>query len=477
MFYRLEAFFSLLQRYRQIWQYHWKRRHELEAPSRLPHELQFLPAALSLQETPVSPKPRLAMWLLITFALLALLWACFGSIDIVTTASGKVVPSGRVKTIQPLETATISAIHVHEGQHVTAGDVLIEFDNTAASADIEHLTNTVYDARLQVLRNQALLAALKQPAATALTPELVIPADIPVTRVQQEQALLTSEWQEYRTKQLQLDASLHSKQAQSRGVIETLHKLERSLTITRKRANDLAELDKQNYIAKHDYLDAKQKLIDQEGDYANQLEQKQQLLSEMDEVQRQKSALLAETAKNSQDKLREGEQLTIQYRQELIKAQQQSRQRRLTAPVTGTVQQLATYTIGGVVTPAQTLMTIVPEDNAMEVEAFVDNKDIGFVYAGQDAEVKVQSFPYTKYGTIHAKVMDVSNDATNDEKKGLIFRTKIKLDRTSIPVENKVVNLSSGMEVTVEIKTGHRRVMEYFLSPLMKYQNESLKER
>jgi len=145
--------------------------------------------------------------------------------------------------------------------------------------------------------------------------------------------------------------------------------------------------------------------------------------------------------------------------------------------VAGTVQQLATYTIGGVVTPAQTLMTIVPEDNAMEVEAFVDNKDIGFVYAGQDAEVKVQSFPYTKYGTIHAKVMDVSNDATNDEKKGLIFRTKIKLDRTSIPVENKVVNLSSGMEVTVEIKTGHRRVMEYFLSPLMKYQNESLKER
>ena len=99
----MAAFKELIQRYHQVWQHAWVRRHEMEAPNRLPHELQFLPAALALQESPVSPKPRLAMWLLMSFALIALLWACLGKIDIVASAQGKIVPSDRIKTIQPLE--------------------------------------------------------------------------------------------------------------------------------------------------------------------------------------------------------------------------------------------------------------------------------------------------------------------------------------------------------------------------------------
>ncbi len=480
MSHQFEAFKELLQRYRLVWQNAWARRHEMDAPHRQPHELQFLPAALALQETPVSPKPRMAMWLLISFALIALLWACFGKIDIVATATGKIVPSDRVKTIQPLETATVSAIYVKEGQHVKAGDPLIEFDTTSANADIEHLRNAVYDARLQVLRAQALLLDIDNPqdsSPTGKAPSLPALDDIPALRQTQEQALLFSEWQEYNTKQAQLNASLNAKQAEQRSVAESVHKLQRSLGITRQRENDYARLDKQNYIPRHDYLDARQKLIDQEGELASLQQQQLQLTSEMEEVKRQQLALKAETLKNLQDKLREGKQLTVQYQQELIKAEQQGKQRRLTAPVDGTVQQLATHTIGGVVTPAQALMTIVPEDNPLEVEAYVENKDIGFVYAGQEAEAKVETFPYTKYGTIHAEVTEVSNDAINDEKKGLIYTAHVKLDRTTIPVENKTVNLTPGMAVTVEIKTGKRRVMEYFLSPLMEYQSESFKER
>lgn len=143
----------------------------------------------------------------------------------------------------------------------------------------------------------------------------------------------------------------------------------------------------------------------------------------------------------------------------------------------GTVQQLAVHTVGGVVTEAQPLMMIVPRDKALEVEAFVDNKDIGFVRPGQPAEVKIETFQYTKYGTIHARIASVSHDAINDEKRGLIYSARVRMERSTIDVDGTPVNLGPGMAVSVEIKTGRRRVIEYFLSPLMQYGNESLRER
>jgi hemolysin D len=141
------------------------------------------------------------------------------------------------------------------------------------------------------------------------------------------------------------------------------------------------------------------------------------------------------------------------------------------------VQQIAVHTVGGVVTPAQALMVVVPKDDALEVEAFIENKDIGFVRVDQEAEIKIETFSYTKYGTIHAKVTQVSNDAVNDEKRGLIYSSRVKPERSTVQVGNRLVNLSPGMAVTVEIKTDKRRVIEYFLTPLLQYGSESLRER
>lgn len=133
--------------------------------------------------------------------------------------------------------------------------------------------------------------------------------------------------------------------------------------------------------------------------------------------------------------------------------------------------------MGGVVAEAQPILTIVPVEDVLEVEAFLENKDIGFVDPGQDAEIKVETFPYTKYGTLHATVTHVSHDAINDEKRGLIYSARVKMERATMRVEEKTVNLTPGMAVTVEIKTGRRRVIDYFLSPLIQYKDESLRER
>ena len=181
--------------------------------------------------------------------------------------------------------------------------------------------------------------------------------------------------------------------------------------------------------------------------------------------------ILAQGGKTDADKK------AAQLEQELIKAQTRERQQVLVSPVDGTVQQLAVHTVGGVVTPAQALMVIAPRDYAAEVEATLENKDVGFDSVGQRAEVKVETFPFTRYGTLAGTVSFVSNDAVNDDKKGLVFQARVKLDKAVLTVGERQVNLTPGMAVSAEIATGQRRLITFFLDPLRKTATESLRER
>jgi hemolysin D len=196
------------------------------------------------------------------------------------------------------------------------------------------------------------------------------------------------------------------------------------------------------------------------------------------------------------DELAKAEQKASGLTQDVIKAEQKTRLQLLTAPVDGVVQQLAIHTVGGVVTPAQSLLVIVPSDSRLEIDATVSNRDVGFVHAGQEAEIKIDTFNFTRYGLLHGQVLSVSQDAiiherqndrprelgTQDdssEPKGqeLNYSAHISLDRTKMRIDDRMVNLSPGMAVTVEIKTGSRMILSYLLSPLLRYRQETLRER
>lgn len=470
---RLQACADLLNRYAAIFRQAWRVRHELDGPPRLTHEAQFLPAALALQETPVSPAPRLAMWLLLAFAAIALLWAVFGQIDVVATAQGRIVPNDRTKVIQPIDTATVKAIHVIDGQFVKAGEILVELDATSTAADTMRIANELLTARLQAARARALLDALssgRQPLLGRLP-------EVAAERLAQEQRILDGQFGEYQARLARIDADIARREAEFASTREVVAKLEQTVPIARRRAQDFKNLVGQNFISEHGYLEKEQQRIEQEADLATQKSRLKELAAALQEGRGQRTALQAETKRLALDSLDEAEQKVAAYGQELIKARSRDRLMTLTAPVDGTVQQLAVHTVGGVVTEAQPLMMVVPKDNPIEIEAFVENKDIGFVNPGQDAVVKIETFPFTKYGTIEAKVASVSSDAVNDEKRGLIFPARVLPERTTLRVENKTVNLTPGMAVTVEVKTARRRVVEYFLAPLLQYKDESLRER
>lgn len=468
-----QAWGDLLARHQAVWRHAWANRAALQPTERTRQETEFLPAALALQDTPVSPAPRWAMGLIVAFVLLALVWATFGRMDVVAVGQGKVVPSSRTKTIQPLETATVKAILVRDGQQVRAGDVLIELDPTAPLADADRLGAEHASAVLQRERGHALLRTLDNGSPPGL-PAL---AAVPPERRLEALRLLVSQHAEHQSERDRLAADLARREAEWRTTQAQVRKLEQTLPIATQRAKDYRDLVDQGFASHHGYLAQEQARIEMEADLAAQRNRLQEIAAALDEARARQRALTAEVRRTTLDSIEQAQQRLDALAQERIKADHRGRLTRLTSPVDGTVQQLAVHTEGGVVTPAQALLVVVPSDQPLEVEAFFENKDIGFLRQGQTAAVKVETFQFTKYGTLDAELASVSHDAISDEQRGLMYASRVRMARTSLTVDGAEVRLSPGMAVTVEVKTGSRRVIEYFLAPLLRHTSESLRER
>lgn len=462
---------ELLGRYSTVLRGAWSARHELAGPKRLTDEAAFLPAALSLQETPVHPAPRRAMWLIVAVFIAALTWSIVGEIDVVAVAPGRVVVSQRSKLIQPLETSVVRAIHVKDGDRVQAGQLLVELDATASSADNATIHEQQAVARGEMARSVALLRALPTGAAPALD----APRGQPLPT--DTQALLQSEWSDIVAKQSRLEAEAQRRSAELATHQQQLAKLEATVPLVRQREADVKGLAEQGFVAGHAGQDRTRERIEIERDIATQTARIAEAQAALAESRHATEAYVAETRRTLTDRASQSRLRLAQLTQEVRKTEQRQILTRLTAPVAGTVQQLVAHTVGGVATEAQPLMVIVPDDGAVTAEVVVENKDIGFVRAGQPAEVKLETFNFTRYGTVPAQVSWVTADAVNDDKRGAIFPATLELKARDIEVDGKRIALAPGMSLTAEIKTGRRRVIEYLLSPVQQRVSSSLQER
>jgi hemolysin D len=458
----------------------------IRPPQRAREELAFLPAALEITETPPSPIGRaIPLTIMLLFAI-AIAWASIGQVDIVATAPGKIVPSGRTKVVQPFETGVVRAIHVQDGSVVKKGEVLIELDPTLAEADRDHLESDLMAARLDVAR---LEAALADDPLAAFQP----PPDAPPALVTTARAVLTSQDAEFRAKLAALDHERAQHEAERDSLAATVEKLKAIIPVLQQRVDIRKYLADHQYGSKLTYLETLTDLLQQQKDLPvedGRLREAEDALKAMDE---ERAGTISEYRHDRLSELETAQQKVADLQQELVKATERARFQRLTAPVDGVVQQLAVHTLGGVVTPAQTLLDVVPDDSRLEIEAMVSNRDIGFVHPGQEAAIKVDTFNFTKYGLLHGTVLNVSADAVPLDKTGaaadprdpdapgmdqaLAYATRVSLDRSAMEVDGRDVNLSPGMTVTVEIKTGSRRVISYLLSPLLRFKQESLRER
>jgi hemolysin D len=464
--YRRQAHQELFNRYKAVFAFWWERRDQIKLPDLKTHEAEFLPSVLALQTAPISPMGRWTARVLIVLFITLFLWSVFGKMDIIVNGQGKIIASGHSKAVASVEAGKVIALYVEEGQSVKKGDVLVELDARGPDSEQNKAEGDRQLALLQMERSNALLESL----ANNQEPMLSIIAGVDETHYKNEARHLRDLWHDYAAKRNR--------------IISQIKRFGDALPLAARRAKDYKELAKERDVSEHSYLEKEQARID--------------LLGQLDDAKTQLAALTAEMRKTAQNDLYQATRIWSGAVQDVNKASAHSEQLRITAPVDGVVQQLIAHTVGGVVPAAQTLMFIVPSQHTVELEGYVENKDIGFMRKGQSAQVKIDAYEYSKYGTIAAVVTHISHDAvdfsgngtgqfankefgSNKESapgaKGLMYAVKVTLQNPSILVDGRQMPLLPGMSGSVEIKTGERRIIEYVLSPLITHARESLRER
>lgn len=474
---RFQAFKDFVSRYASAWRSVWSIRDQLDPPKRKDEELAFLPAHLELTDTPISAAPKWTARLIMLFALLALLWSWFGHIDIVATATGKTSSGSRSKVIQPLETAVVKAVNVREGQYVKQGDTLVELAAVGSDSDVVQSEQAFQAAFLSKLRYEAVLKALETGLVPHMNTASAAGLNIADDEIQAAQILAQNQYQAWAAQDAQLQSALRAHQAELQSARAQEQKLLAVGKIEQQKTADYQKLKAENFISEHAYLEQQSKSVANQNDLRSIQSQMQQIQAAIAQAEQNRVLNTQNLKRDTLDALRQANEQIEQYQAQTDKAKQRQQLMTLKSPVDGTVQELATYTIGGVVQAAQKIMVVAPDDSQMEVEALVLNKDIGFVQAGQEAVIKIESFPYTRYGYLTGKVKSISHDAMTHEQLGLVYSAIVSLDKNHLHIDGQTVNLTAGMNVSAEIKTGQRRVLDYLLSPLQTKVDESFRER
>jgi hemolysin D len=467
-------------------------------PALSPVDREFLPAALELVETPTSPITVALIWCICVGFASALAWSYFGHLDIYAVAQGKIQPSGSSKIVQSLEPGRIAAILVENGMRVSAGDTLLELDATEASAD-----RTAQARELEATEAEAARRRIAVVIAHSMN---LVPQVIPFTLAindgvrRREQSVLAAEISQLASARDGLKAQLDERAAQRERLMMSISARTQLVAFLKERVamRDAIDTQWQGYRGK--VIDALQEYERERTNLAGEQGQLIENDAAKLSLERKIDELVSEFVMQQTQKLAETERKRDQLEQQFIKAQSKNERMRLSAPIDGIVQQLAVATVGQVVSSGQPLMTIVPLDAPVEVEALIQNKDIGFVENGQPATVKVDAFPFTRYGTVQGTIMNISRDGVDEKTaanlsdaagltrpqapstgtptaQSLVFAARIAILRQSILVDGKEIRLLPGMAVTVDISTGQRRAIDYVLGPLREVQAASWHER
>lgn len=445
----------------------------------------FAPGILGVQDRPPSPLPRMVLRgvLILLFALL--LWAMFGRLDIVSVAEGKLVPVSYLKIVQPADSGIVREIAIKEGQHVVKDQLLIRMDANLSQADSKSIQNELQHKSLELRRIEAELSGK------------------PFTRQNTDAVeMFNRVYAEYQSNRLALDDDIASERANMQKAYSDLaatqeiqHKLEQTLPSYQAQEAAYNKLVKDGFAGKLMGQEKQRARIENEQDLRAQEYNAKSLQVSIAQSQKR----LNQIQSDHRQKL-EADRVAIyaehqRLEQEWAKQSHKNSLLELKAPQAGIVKDLATHTPGTVVSPGIVLMTLVPNNEALQAEVWLKNEDAGFVHAGQQVKVKLMAYPFQKYGMMDGKVLQVSADATdksnsnnnqnnqsdNQNSSGsitqLAYRTLIKLDKQQLRIEQENLRLTPGMQVAAEIKLADQTVMEYLLSPVTKAFREAGRER
>ena len=452
-------------------------------------ERAFLPAALEVMETPPNPLGRRTAYALFVVALATLGWAVFGKVDIVAVASGKVVSHLRTQVVQPFEIASVTSVLVSPGQQVSAGDPLIELDKTVALAERDRAQSDLVAALLDQMR----LTAFLDGSTTAPFATIAQASAFDTTHAQ---AQLTAQVATRASQLAGLEQEKMQRAAERLVQQQTVAKLEETLPLVAKRASirdQATALGNTSVLAD---LESRQLLVETRAELEITRSKIVSLDAAIAGLEQKIVATDAEIRTNAMGELSKARDRRRAAEEALTKAVRRAELQTLRSPISGTVQQMHIANIGAVVTPAQQLLSVVPNDDRVEVEAVLENRDVGFVAAGQRVQLKVDAFPFTRYGLLSGTVVSVDRDAEPvsqpavqgsqraadaiDHVEGserLRYTVHIALEARSLDIDGRVGSLLPGMSIKAEILTGKRRIIDFLLAPLREHMHDAMRER
>lgn len=430
---------------------------------------EFLPPSVEILEKPPSPGGRVLIYVIISLFVIALAWACIGEIDEVVVAEGKVIPSGYTKTLQSEDKGIVSKINVKNGDHVTEGQVLMTLDPTVTEADLNTLKKDIAYYELNLER---VLAELSNKP-------FIIPDNPNYNEKDkmQQMALYESRVAEKNAKVNYYDAQINQKQDVVNVNRASLNKNEALFAIARDKEKTVEELEKKDAVGHFTVLQYRSERIELEQNIAMGKAGLSAAITDVNAARQAKAQYLAEWNKELQGEMLDFRKQYNTLKENERKAELKNRLIEIKAPVSGAVHQLEIHTLGAIVREAEVLMNIVPDGTHMEVEAFIANKDVGFVHPGMNVEIKVETYNFQKFGVLSGKVREISPDSIEDKERGRIFRVMVDMEDNALHYDNKNLKVYPGMSVSAEIKTRKKKVIDFFLEPFQTYKSEALRER
>jgi len=440
--------------------------------------LDFSPGLLRIQAQPPAPFARALLYSLLTLLGLLLIWAVFGKLDVVASAEGKLLPQSYLKIVQPSEQGVIRDILVNEGEHVRAGQVLMRMDTTLTEADGKTLEADTQGKRLTLRRIDAELAGrpfAKQP-------------DEPDGLYTQTLAQYRANRTAYETALAQ-ERSLHDKaQSDLSSAEEIRTKLLKTLPHYRQQDEAYEKLAKDGFASKIMANDKARERIEKEQDLKSQEYLIQSAHASLTQSTRRLAQITADYRRQLQTERADIEDKLDKSQGELTKQQYRRDLHELKAPQDGIVKDLATHTVGTVISPGTILMTLVPSGEILRAEVWVGNQDVGFIHTGEPVKIKFAAYQFQKYGMIEGRVAHLSADASDNNQQQptgnktggnlpFAYRALIDLKAQHLIADGVRHNLAPGMQVTAEIHLGTRTILEYLLSPVMGAFQEAGRER
>lgn len=481
-------------------------------PPKLPRrpraDNEFLPAALEILEMPASPVRTAFLYFICILATSTLLWTWFGTFDIVSTAQGKIQPTGRVKVVQSLEIGRTRSVPVSNGMSVKAGDIVVELDDAQIRTEEDSANASLQAYRAEVARRGAVLSTISDwqkqgiwDGQRQVPGPLTFADTIPEAIRLREQLIYRADMTQLGSALDNLDATVKQRQAEIDSLTDSIASQKALVTTLTERVTMRSDLIASQAGSRAQVIDALQSQQEAMTELTTQAGQLSAARAALNVATSEGAKLVDSFIADNSTKQSDAARRVDELEQQVIKAEKRRKSMTIPSPIDGTIQMSAITTVGQVVTAGAELMRIVPANATLEVEAYLPNRDIGFVAAGQPAVIKVEAYPFTRFGLIEGRVTRVATDAIPEpdaqqveaaaakelqstiptgnvqRMQNLVFPVTVTPDKTTIHVDGKDMPLTPGMAVTVEIKTGKRRILEYLFSPLAEISSQAMGER